>query len=395
MPDSSQYEPYKVYLADVSYFSGKLEAYLRYREVPFERIESDVSTLVNEVYPGTGLMKVPVVRMANGQWLKDTTPMLYWFDKLYPEASIIPSDPYLHFLSRLVEDYADEWLWRPALYYRWMYSQDFHLLGNRIANEVMRDWPLPKTMLGWYFGWRQKKVHLRGDGVRPQNEDHVRNTYLKLIDSMQSILTDTPYMLGSHPTLVDFGLFASMFRHFGLDPTPARIMRDRAPAVYEWLARLWNARVSQLADKQSLTDFSHTGYDYILNDIAEIYLPYLAENASAWSRKLKRFDFSASGVTYPDLPVSQYRVWCRGELQRSYEALPVDVKKQLGERLEGHDLDELMNRYGIVESGLEHEYQLPLTRKYAPARGLQKLKLSINGTPQDMPAANLQQRQHD
>ncbi len=390
MLSASEYEPYDAYLMDVSYFSGKLEAYLRYREVPFRKIEPDTRTLLNVIYPGTGLMKVPVVKMANGQWLKDSTPMLYWFDRLYPEASIIPKDPYVHFLSRLVEDYADEWLWRPALYYRWNYSQDFTLLGSRIATEVMGDVPMPRKLLGWYFGMRQRKVQIRGDGVRPENEAHVRDTYLKLLDSMQAILTDTPFMLGSHPTLADFGLFASMFRHFSLDPTPARIMRDRAPSVNEWVARMWNAKVSRLGTEQTLTDFSHSGYDYIFSDIGEVYLPYLADNAQAWSKGQKRFDFTAGPVTYPDLPVSQYRVWCRGELQRAYSGLTDEIREQVNKRLQGSDLEGLMNRFGVVESGLEHEYQLPLGKRYEPARGLLKLKLSVTGTPQDMPAANIQ-----
>lgn len=390
MNAAAQYEPYDAYLMDVSYFSGKLEAYLRYREVPFRKIEPDIHTLMEAVYPATGLMKVPVVKMANGQWLKDTTPMLAWFDRLYHNAPIIPADPVLSFLSHLVEDYADEWLWRPALYYRWMYRQDFRLLGDRIAHEVMHDLPLPKRLLAWYFGKRQQKVQIREDGVRPENEAHVRGTYLQLLDSMQRILSDTPFMLGSHPTLADFGLFASMFRHFSLDPTPARIMRDRAPAVYEWVARMWNARVSRLGDTQQLTDFSHAGYDYIFRDIATIYLPYLAENAQAWSKGSKRFDFYAESVCYPQLPVSQYRVWCRGELQRTYTALSAEGREQVNRRLAGFDLGELMDRYGVVESGLEHEYQLPLSKRYAPAKGLQKLKLSLTGTPQDMPSANIQ-----
>ena len=36
-----------------------------------------------------------------------------------------------------------------------------------------------------------------------------------------------------------------MFRHFGLDPTPSMIMRETAPQVYAWLARVWNARASR------------------------------------------------------------------------------------------------------------------------------------------------------
>jgi len=54
MNDKAQHEPYKVHLADVSYFSGKLETYLRYKEIPFERIEMDATSGVNQVYANTG-----------------------------------------------------------------------------------------------------------------------------------------------------------------------------------------------------------------------------------------------------------------------------------------------------------------------------------------------------
>ena len=39
MPSQLRNPGYRVYLMDVSYFSGKLEAYLRYKEIPFERVE--------------------------------------------------------------------------------------------------------------------------------------------------------------------------------------------------------------------------------------------------------------------------------------------------------------------------------------------------------------------
>jgi hypothetical protein len=33
-------------------------------------------------------------------------------------------------------------------------------------------------------------------------------------------------------------MMGPMLRHFGQDPTPADIMRNRAPGVYEWVARM-------------------------------------------------------------------------------------------------------------------------------------------------------------
>jgi hypothetical protein len=76
MPGQLGNPGYRVYLMDVSYFSGKLEAYLRYKEIPFERVEVGWRQLGREVFPHTGIMKVPVVEMAGGDWLQDSTPII-------------------------------------------------------------------------------------------------------------------------------------------------------------------------------------------------------------------------------------------------------------------------------------------------------------------------------
>ncbi len=41
-------------------------------------------------------------------------------------------------------------------------------------------------------------------------------------------------------------------------------------------------------------------------------------------------------MTYRDLPVSQYRVWCLERLREHYEDLPDDAKPGVRERLEAH-----------------------------------------------------------
>ena len=45
-------------------------------------------------------------------------------------------------------------------------------------------------------------------------------------------------MLGSRPCVGDFGLLAPMYAHLGRDPYPARLMQQRAPAVYRWVERM-------------------------------------------------------------------------------------------------------------------------------------------------------------
>ena len=39
-------------------------------------------------------------------------------DGHYENGTIYPADPMLRFAALLIEDYADEWLWRPAMHYR-------------------------------------------------------------------------------------------------------------------------------------------------------------------------------------------------------------------------------------------------------------------------------------
>src|SRR5687767_12991489 len=74
---------YTAYVMDISYFSGKFEAYLRYKEIPYERVDVDHPRLF-EVYRQTGTMKVPAVRLDDGRWLKDSTVMIRWFEREHP-----------------------------------------------------------------------------------------------------------------------------------------------------------------------------------------------------------------------------------------------------------------------------------------------------------------------
>ena len=76
----------------------------------------------------TGAAQMPAVELPDGRWMTDTTPMIEWLEAQQPEPAVIPRDPLQAFASRLVEDYADEWLWRPALHYRWSYRGDALLL---------------------------------------------------------------------------------------------------------------------------------------------------------------------------------------------------------------------------------------------------------------------------
>jgi len=345
--------PYDVYRMDVSYFSGQLEAYLQYKEIPFRRIEATMSRLKQEVGPHSDILKVPTVRTPQGEWLQDSTPIIELLEKRHPQGRVLPEDPEQAFWVRLLEDYADEWLWRPALHYRWSFDPDARLLGRRIAREVLDDAPLPLALRAWMVRRRQHQVYVRGDGVTAQTRAHVESIYLRSLERLEALLRNQSFLLGGRPCLADFGFFASIFRHFSLDPTPGRIMRERAPRTYAWVGRLWATRHSELEDRGwpdpgTLPD----AWFPLLRDAATGYLPYLHANAVAWREGRRRFDWSVQGVRYRKTPVVQYRVWCRERLQDHLEALPEHARARVEVDLRELGAWEPLHADGRIPSGL-------------------------------------------
>jgi glutathione S-transferase len=97
-----------VYGAKISYFTGKFEAYLRYREIPYEYRPLDARLYRSVVPERLGATQYPTVELDDGRWMSDTTPMIAWLEEHRHGPAVIPGDPVQRYLSLLVEDYADE-----------------------------------------------------------------------------------------------------------------------------------------------------------------------------------------------------------------------------------------------------------------------------------------------
>jgi glutathione S-transferase len=350
----------KVYGSDISYFTGKLEAYLRYKEIPYQRVAMTARHFNRTVPRATGVAQMPAVELPDGRWMTDSTPIIEWLERERPEPAVIPLDPLQAFASRVLEDYADEWLWRPAMHYRWSYRPDALLLSERIVTELLPDVPAPAWLKRWAIRQRQYRGYVRGDGVDARTRPHVEDIYLRTLAALEAIFAGRPFLLGTMPTFADYGFFASMFRHFGLDPTASRLMRGRAPAVYEWVARMWNARARQ--SRGSLLAGIPADWGPLLDDVGDAYLPYLCANADAFATGRRRFDVIIQGTPYRRVPTSRYRVWCLERLRRHYDALSQPVRDNARALLEHHRCWEPLWRTPDPRSGHDPEGLAPFAR---------------------------------
>jgi hypothetical protein len=96
-------------------------------------------------------------------------------------------------------------------------------------------------------------------GVTEQSLAVVEALYLEYLDALNTHFENYPYLLGWRPCIGDFGLLAPMYAHLGRDPHPARLMQQRAPAVYRWVERM-NRK------DQDVPEFFHAGNDFLADD---------------------------------------------------------------------------------------------------------------------------------
>lgn len=370
---------YTVYKSDISYFSGKLEAYLRYKGIDYTAVDCTHSTL-EYIGKHTGTMKMPAIESDDGQWLYDTTPMLQWFETQHTEYPINPTDPALAFVSLLIEDYADEWLWRPAMWWRWMPRMSSWAVGHNIASAFLSR--LFARPVGWYFASRQRQEWLWGDGMTKQNSANVKDMLFREFEFLEAQLENSPYVLGSHPSAADFGYFASMFRHFGNDVESAEVMRRHAPNTYEWLARLWNARPNKLAPEQQWSWPEGFHWNALLERVCRDYLPYLHQNAMAYQNGDKRFDYQGNSFIFKRSATTHYRVWCREQLQHQFKALPDEAKQRVARLLASHGGVDSLFLDGEIPSGLDQQLTMPQQSKLHSGFK-QSLKHRIFGQPRN------------
>jgi len=303
---------------DLSYFTGKLEAYLRAKGLAYRLAEMDTAAF-RRCARTTGIAQMPQVECPDGTWLTDTTLIIRHLERQYREPAMTPADPVVRFVAWLLEDFGDEALWRPALYYRWACADDARLLSGRLARGMLRDVPLPFTMRRWFIRTRQRRLYVRQDGITAATRHAVEQLYAATLEALTTALATRPFVLGERPTEADFGMFASMFRHFFCDPTPARLMRDGAPAVLEWVARLWALEPAAFSARPLPSMVPHEAAP-LLALVTSSYLPYLAANAAAYAAGSRTVTYRDFGARFT-VPVNPYRVWCLDVLQAAYAAL--------------------------------------------------------------------------
>lgn len=348
----------KVWGVSVSYYTGKLEAYLRYKGIAYDMGHPFAEQ--KYIRERAGAIQVPIVERPDGRWMSDSTPIIQQLESEYPDRPVMPSDPVVRFIALLIEDYGDEWLWRSAMHYRWSYEHDRELLSRILADELTTHLRLPRFFRRRLVKKRQHTLFVKRDGVTKDTWDHVESGFFNAMRGMLSMLDNRPYLLGGTPSIADIGMMGPMLRHFGQDPTPAAIMRNDWPAMAEWVARVWNAHAT--AGETSLLDAVPDDAGPLLKEIAETHLVQLKENALAYGQGQKQFEMTVQGCAYKEMPVSRYRVYCLERLREEFANLSEDNQQKVQALLPQEEYTLIWDPSVEANSGYDVERAAPFNK---------------------------------
>ena len=231
-------KPYTLYAWHLSYFAGKMRAYLVYKKVPFVEVPVSYRLLVGPVKRNTGASVMPTMTTPEGRWLQDTRHIIDTLEPLYPTPSIFPTTPRRRIAAELIEAWGDEW-WIPiAMHTRWTYGENYALF-ERDAGDALAPWA-PRFVKN-YLVSRVARL-LRGYcprvGIIPSQFAMMEEWSLRMLDLLDRHFATVPYVLGDHPTLADFGLQSTMYGHLGRDPWPKREWIDPRRHLRDWVDRM-------------------------------------------------------------------------------------------------------------------------------------------------------------
>jgi len=268
---SPQRPLYRVHGMMQSYFTRKMTAYFDYKGIPwlFRRFPGVSAASASAGFPGG----VPVVETPAGEFMWDSTPMLHHLEHLFPEPSVIPVDPVQRFLCYVVEDIADEWLYRVAVGSRWYFGENHGVGGFELARDISVR--MPTTCDQAYSG---VGAHVRSScgplGVNEGNIqtwiDEVLRPWLR---GLGAHLAQRPFLFGDRPSLADFALFGGNAAHFINDPLCRRWTDEDAPSVVQHTHRLFEPEDEAFG---GWTDDCPDSLIALLADAGRLYLPWVS-----------------------------------------------------------------------------------------------------------------------
>ena len=256
---------YRLFSWEHSYFSGKIRAYLRFKQRHgalgdgYEDILATPDLIQGLLIPRSGSGAVPQIEAPDGTWVQDSSDIIDYVETRHPEAAVVPDPttrPRQCIAAYLLELLGDEWMVVPGFWERWYFSEDGRTPSHRGFNEqqwgailaagapgdtrraagagffeaafsISTSRSAPRGVYAWL-------VHL---GCYSEMEEAWQSSQHRILQRLEAHFSQHDFVLGGTPSLADYGLLASLYAHLYRDAVSGFALRTHFPIVCEWVER--------------------------------------------------------------------------------------------------------------------------------------------------------------
>jgi glutathione S-transferase len=307
---------YRLIGSTASPYAIKLRALLRYRRIPFDWIIMTRALRRQTEHLRPNL--IPVLQYPDGNFRGETTTLAFDLEARHSDRSVIPDDKAVAFVCDLLEDLADEWAVKPLFLYRWWDGEDQAYVARWAGEEWSTSDAEPGSAEEVEQFRRRQISRMPILGATAENKPLLEASYYRILEAFEPHVGMTKYLFGSRPSLADFAWFGQL-SELATDPTPMRIMRQKAPSTDHWLRRLDDASGVDgqwYPREQALSGMA----EELLGIAGELYLPFLVANAEAFTKGEERLSINVWGLPYTLSPF-KYQVKCLNGLRDKFAAL--------------------------------------------------------------------------
>ena len=311
---------YRLIGSTASPYALKLRALLRYRRLPVDWVimTKALRRATAHVQPNM----IPILQFPeDGSYHADTSILANELERRHPNGrSVIPPQPGPRFLCDLLEDMADEMAVKCLFLYRWWAPEDQAYVSRWAAEE----WSTSAAATGSAEEIAEFRARQVGRmtilGATAENKPLLEALYLRILTAFEPHVGLGKFLFGTRPSLADFAWYGQLAQ-MACDPTPMRIMRERAP-----FTDIWARRLDDASGVEGDWDMPQRGVGPWVRDLLQLagdfYLPFLRANAAAYDAGRARLELQALGHTYVLQPF-KYQVKCLRQLETRFRALSV------------------------------------------------------------------------
>lgn len=332
----------------LSYFTAKVRAYLRYKQLDFVDKEMGAYDLLIRVPKKTGASVMPVVQTQAGEWLQDTTEIIEQLEQRHPQPNIAAGNPVTDIAAMLIEVWADEFWIPAAMHYRWSYRENYALFEHDAGKALAPYAPkfikrkLVENVAGKLTGY------LPGVGVTAAQTGIIERWTVENLDHLESHFEQHLYLFGHHPTIADFALIGPLQAHLNRDPAPKKALIDIRPHLQAWIQRVYQG--SRAADQLNTDDAIADTLAPVFQGTFDELLPQclaIAERVNAFVKEHQKtsgdgLPRSIGEISFPTLDGeftrlgNPYTLWMMQRVQQRYSTFSASQQQEVDQWLANH-----------------------------------------------------------